>query len=282
MTSRRCGVLGSPIAHSLSPVLHRAAYAQAGLSWQYDAHEVREVELADFLDSLDESWRGLSLTMPLKRTVLPLADDLTARARSAGAANTLLLDGGRRLADNTDIPGAVAAVRERVSGEVRRATVLGGGATAASVLLALAELGCAEVALVVRDPTRAAETVAVVDRVDRAPKVSLARFEDLPADVGRADLVVSTVPAHAQTDDLLRRLERAPAVFEVRYDPWPTPLVAAARERGATVVGGLDLLVHQAAEQFCLMTGIARPPVEVMRAAGAQALSRRGTSPRRP
>ena len=111
---RRCGVLGDPIAHSLSPVLHRAAYDALGLDWSYDAHRVPSGGLAAFLGGLAEDWRGLSLTMPLKREALPLVDRLSDRARLAGAVNTLLIeDDGTRLGDNTDLPGAAAAIRER-------------------------------------------------------------------------------------------------------------------------------------------------------------------------
>jgi shikimate dehydrogenase len=137
----RCAVLGSPIAHSLSPALHRAAYAELGLDWTYDAVEVRSAELPAFLDGLGEEWRGLSLTMPLKRAVVGLVDSLDDWSRLSGVANTVVLGEGGRAGHNTDIPGAVGALGERVSAPLRSAVVLGGGATAASVLLALAELG---------------------------------------------------------------------------------------------------------------------------------------------
>jgi shikimate dehydrogenase len=156
---RRCAVLGSPITHSLSPVLHRAAYVELGLDWEYDAREVREDELPAFLEGLDESWRGLSLTMPLKRAVVPLLDDLTDRATQAQAANTVILDKGRRTGHNTDIPGAAAAILERTDAALPKAVIVGGGATAASVLLALADLGCTSVRVVVRDPSRVQETL---------------------------------------------------------------------------------------------------------------------------
>ena len=158
--TRRCAVLGSPVAHSLSPVLHRAAYRALGLSgWTYEAHDVDEAGLAAFLDALDDGWRGLSLTMPLKRTVLPLLDEVDEQAARASAANTVLLHGGRRSGHNTDVPGAVGALQERRQGPLRRAVVLGGGATAGSVVLALADLGCEDVTLMVRDPARAAGTM---------------------------------------------------------------------------------------------------------------------------
>ncbi len=262
MTRTRCGVLGSPIAHSLSPQLHRAAYAALGLDWEYDAHEVDAADLADFLDGLDGRWRGLSLTMPLKRAVLPHLDDVSDRAALAGAANTVVLDGARRVGDNTDIPGAAAALREHYAGPLRRATVVGGGATAASVSWALADLGCELVTLLVRDPDRAAGTVAVLGRHPRSPSVEV---RPLGAEVPGADVVVSTVPATAH-ESLLRLARQCAVLFDVVYDPWPTPLAVAAQASGAVVVSGHDLLVHQAALQVELMTGRA-VGVNVLRAA---------------
>ncbi len=169
----------------MSPALHRAAYAALGLDWAYDAHEVDEAGLADFLAGLDASWRGLSLTMPLKRAVLPLLDDLSETARRAGAANTVVLRDGRRSGHNTDVPGVSAALRERYDGPVDRAVVLGGGATAASALLGLADLGCRAVTLLVRDEARAAETVAAAARhpQDVAVDVRLLGAGVEPADV---------------------------------------------------------------------------------------------------
>lgn len=269
--SRRCGVLGDPIAHSLSPALHRAGYAELGLDWEYDAHQVGEAELPAFLAALDDGWRGLSLTMPLKRAILPLADDLTERAVLAGAANTLVLGERGSLADNTDAPGAAAALRERYDGPVRAATILGGGATAASTLLALADLGCRSFQLLVRDADRAAETLAVATRHPAAPSVEVAPIGQAAAE---GDVLVSTVPATAQSPDLVARCGGVPVVFDVLYDPWPTPLAAAALERRQTLVGGLDLLVHQAVLQFEAFT-CRQAPLAVMREAGEQALAGR-------
>ncbi len=266
-------MLGSPIGHSLSPVLHRAAYAELGLDWSYDAVEVTEERLAGFLDGLDDSWRGLSLTMPLKRAVVPLLDELSPPAEQAGAANTVVIEGGRRIGHNTDIPGAAAAIAERRTEPVRSATVLGGGATAASVLLALADQGCERASLVVREPARAAETVDVARAHPRAAVVDVLRLGVDP--VPPADLLVSTVPVAAQDDWVLSLVPEVDVVFDVLYDPWPTPLVTAARASGLPVVGGLDLLVHQAALQVTLMTGAEPAPLAVMRAAGEAALAHR-------
>jgi shikimate dehydrogenase len=175
---RRCAVLGSPIAHSLSPVLHRAGYDELGLlDCVYGAYEVTEDELAGFLAGLDQTWRGLSLTMPLKRAVVPLLDEMSERAAQAQAANTVVLEGGRRIGHNTDIPGAANALRERTGAPVHSAMVLGGGATAASVLLALADLGCTTAMLVVRDPKRAGETLDAVARHPAPPAVEVTTFD---------------------------------------------------------------------------------------------------------
>jgi shikimate dehydrogenase len=265
----RCAVLGDPIAHSLSPVLHRAGYAAAGLDWEYDAVRVPEDDFTGFVRGLDAGWRGLSLTMPLKRRALGLAGSVTARAALAGAANTLVLDGGAVvLADNTDLPGAAAAVRERYAGPVRTATVLGGGATAASTGLAMCELGATSVRLLVRVPQRAAEAAAAIAAHPSGPEVDVGSLDEVDV-VG--DVVVSTVPAAAQDADLVARCAGAPVVFEVVYDPWPTPLAAAAT---GILVSGLDLLVHQAVLQFELFTGLPGP-LEAMRAAGVEALAAR-------
>jgi shikimate dehydrogenase len=266
-------VLGSPIAHSLSPVLHRAAYAELGLDWEYDARQVREDELAAFLDGLDESWRGLSLTMPLKRAVVPLLDDLRGRAVQAQAANTVILEGGRRIGHNTDIPGAAAAIRGRTDAPLSTAVILGGGATAASTLLALADLGCTSVRVVVRDPSRVQETLEAAGRHPARPMVEVLTFREAEtlAEALRPDIVVSTVPAEAQVESALRVAATAPVVFDVVYDPWPTPLARLATDEGLLLVSGLDLLVHQAALQVALMTG-REAPLEAMRTAGVQAL----------
>jgi shikimate dehydrogenase len=257
----RCAVRGDPIAHSLSPALHRAGYAAVGLDWTYDAHRVAAGELSGFIQGLDASWRGLSLTMPLKREAMGLADAVAPVARVAGAANTLLLVDGSLHADNTDVPGAVAALRAAYDGPVTHATILGGGATAASTALAMVELGARSVTLLVRSPARAAETLAAIDRHPARPAVTVGSLDDDPV-VG--DVVVSSIPAEAQSEDLVDRCAAVPAVFEVLYDPWPTPLAASAGDR--VLVTGLDLLLHQAALQFEIFTGLAAP-VDAMRAA---------------
>jgi shikimate dehydrogenase len=266
----RCAVLGDPIAHSLSPALHRAGYAATGLDWTYDAERVAADRLPAFLAGLDDAWRGLSLTMPLKRTAMALAPRVSERAALAGAANTLVLARGEVvLADNTDLPGAVAAVRERYGGPVTAATVLGGGATAASTGLALCELGASAITLLVRSPDRAAEALGAIARHPSGPRVEVG---SLTGDAVRGEVVVSTIPAAAQDPGLVARCADVPVVFEALYDPWPTPLAVSATDR--VLVGGLDLLVHQAALQFAMFTGV-EAPLERMRRAGESALAQR-------
>jgi shikimate dehydrogenase len=252
-------------------VLHRAAYAELGLDWTYDAVEVDGPGLAGFLTGLDDRWRGLSLTMPLKRTVMPLLDEADPWARVSGGANTVVLEAGRLLGHNTDVPGAVQALTEAGARDLTHAVVLGAGATAASVLLALSEVGCQDAQLLARNPARAVETLAALDRHGRGPGIQVGLLTD---PLRPADVVVSTIPARAQAPALVAAAVSARVVFDVVYDPWPTPLAAAAKAAGCVVVGGLDLLVHQAALQVRLMTG-REAPVAAMRAAGERALAAR-------
>jgi len=270
--ARRCAVVGSPIAHSLSPALHRAAYAELGLDWTYDHVEVDSAGLEAFIDGLDPSWRGLSMTMPLKRTVVPLLDTSDDWVRLSGVSNTLVLDEGSRHGFNTDIPGAIAALEERLPAPVRTAVVLGGGATATSVLLALAEQGCERATVLVRDPARAEETVAVVSRHPRAPDLAVETLDGMEG--LDADLLVSTIPGEAQTAPVLAAVAQVPAVFEVVYDPWPTPLAQAVLADGRRLVAGLDLLAHQAVGQVLRMTGQS-VSVDLLREAGTRELERR-------
>ncbi|MYR64198.1 shikimate dehydrogenase [Streptomyces sp. SID625] len=273
-SSRRAAVLGSPIAHSLSPVLHRAAYAELGLAgWSYDRFEIDEAALPGFVGGLGPEWAGLSLTMPLKRAVIPLLDEISDTAASVEAVNTVVLtEDGRRTGDNTDIPGMVAALREHGIEQVDSATVLGAGATASSALAALARVCTGEVVAYVRSDARAAEMRGWGERLGVE-----VRTEDWSR-AGRAlaaPLVIATTPA-GTTDALATAVpERPAALFDVLYDPWPTPLAARWSMAGGAVVSGLDLLVHQAVLQVEQMTGRAPAPLEAMRRAGEKALTDR-------
>ncbi|MER5431587.1 shikimate dehydrogenase [Streptomyces sp. NPDC002588] len=270
----RAAVLGSPIAHSLSPVLHRAAYEALGLTgWTYDRFEVDEAALPAFVGGLGPEWAGLSLTMPLKRAVIPLLDEISETAAAVDAVNTLVFtEDGRRAGDNTDIPGMVAALREHGVEQVDSAAILGAGATASSALAALARVCTGEIVAYVRSEARAAEMRQWGERLGVAMRV--ADWSEA-ADALRFPLVVATTPARV-TDALAAAVPERPAtLFDVLYEPWPTELAARWSMFGGAVVSGLDLLVHQAVLQVEQMTGRSPAPLEAMRKAGEHALAAR-------
>ncbi|MBT2509110.1 shikimate dehydrogenase [Streptomyces sp. ISL-98] len=272
--ARRAAVLGSPIAHSLSPVLHRAAYEELGLTnWSYDRFEVDEAALPRFFEKVDASWAGLSLTMPLKRAVIPLLDEISDTAASVEAVNTVVVtEEGRRIGDNTDIPGMIAALRERGVEKVGSAAVLGAGATASSALAALSRLCTGPVTAYVRTAARGNEMRQWGERLGVDVRIADWAEAERAFD---APLVIATTPA-GTTDALAEAVpERPGTLFDVLYEPWPTALAAAWSAHGGSVVGGLDLLVHQAVLQVEQMTGCAAAPLAVMRGAGEQALAAR-------
>lgn len=285
VAAARCAVLGSPVAHSLSPRLHRAAYKALSLDWRYDAYEVDAAGLPGFVAGRAPEWVGLSLTMPLKEAALEVADDVEPLAARVGAANTLLL-GERRHAVNTDVGGLRTVLEAHALDAPRPVTVLGGGATARSALVALD--GCAaDVVVIARDPARVGDlgplalpypvrVVALAD--DAARHAALARplvidttppgaLDALAPEVrttaGGVVLGVggesgTAIGAEATAAGVATPSARD-AYIDVSYDPWPTPLAAAYRAVGREVVSGLEMLVQQAALQVEAMTGLAAP-----------------------
>jgi shikimate dehydrogenase len=243
--STRLAVLGSPIAHSLSPALHRAAYGVLGLDWRYDAIELAEGGLASFLNGLDASWRGLSLTMPFKREVLPLLDTASPMVRRVGVANTVLLRDGRLEGDNTDVAGIVAAFAEAGVDHLSHVQILGAGATAASVLVAARELGARTAQVLARDPARAAELTALA--ASEGVDLVIARLTDPGAHGAVPDAVISTLPGGAAGGlPIPDEVRRRSVLFDVAYDPWPSALATVWE---APVVSGLAMLLHQAIVQ---------------------------------
>ena len=257
-------VLGSPVAHSLSPVLHNAAYRALGLTdWSYGLHECREPELAGFVDGLGPEWAGLSCTMPLKRVTLDVADDVDELAAAVGAANTLVLT-GRRTAYNTDVVGIGTTLGPDIS--TGRAVVLGAGGTAQAALAALREAGVEDVTVLVRDLGRTDELRDTAERLAVAPRIvaALADPAAASAELEGSDVVISTLPPGGA--DPLVPPGAGAVVLDVVYAPWPTPFAAAALAAGAGVRSGLEMLLHQAVAQVELMTG--KPgPVAAMRTA---------------
>lgn len=273
---RRAAVLGSPIRHSLSPLLHEAAYQALGLhSWHYGKIECDEAGLPDLVDGLGPEWAGLSLTMPLKRIALAVADEVSPLAEAIGAANTLVFGpagpaGGGR-ADNTDVAGLVAALREAGLTRVEQAVILGAGGTAQAALAAVRELGHQEPIVLVRNLARAGELRETAERLGMRPAISETLFtEPLPA----ANLVISTLPGGAADPLSVTRWKPETVLLDVVYAPWPTPFAGSARDAGCPVVSGLSVLLYQAVAQVELMTG--RPgPVEAMRSALVEAVAAR-------
>ena len=283
----RAAVLGKPIAHSLSPALHRAAYRALGLTdWTYDLVECDEAGLADYVISRGPEWAGLSLTMPLKRTVLPLLDHVDQLAAATGGANTVVFRPEGRYGYNTDVQGIVDALTEAGCAGVGNigpgsVTILGAGATACSALAAVGEIGVPGADVVLRDPSRADGLLATAARLGL--RARLRPWEDLSGDdAPLPDLLISTAPAGAADlyAERMRLTAQAPrSVLDVVYHPWPTPLAQAAAAAGSVVVSGYAMLLHQAAAQVELMTG--KPaPLEAMREAGEQEIARRELSSR--
>jgi shikimate dehydrogenase len=268
MPAPHAGVLGRPIAHSLSPVLHRAAYTALGLNWTYDAIDCGVGELPGVL-SKRADWAGFSATMPLKHALLDVAAEVRATAEIVGAANTLLPGPKGWIADNTDVAGISGALAEH---DLRPSsvTVLGAGGTAQAVIVAVHDLGLDECAVLVRDASRTAQTREAAGRA--AVALDVGSLDSGTAAL-QADLVISTLPGGAADPIALRRWSSGQAVLDVVYSPWPTKLAASAAAAGATVVSGALMLLHQAAAQVELMTG--QPaPVDAMRAALGAAMVR--------
>lgn len=274
----RAAVLGSPVAHSLSPILHTAAYAAMGLvEWSYGRHECDEKGLAPFLSGLDDDWAGLSLTMPLKRRAMELAARVSDLSTRVGGANTMVRDGDGWSAHNTDVEGIAVALSEAGVTAPRDTVVLGAGATAASALAALRELGeVGTVTVLARSTARTAEVVAAAERlgvpIEVAPLAEVERHLD-------TDLVMSTLPSGATDAHTGSLAESRADLFDVVYAPWPTKAAEAVTVRGGRVVGGFPMLLHQAVAQVRLMTGTVDVPVAAMRAAGETELKRRAALP---
>ena len=254
---RRLAVLGSPIAHSLSPVLHAAAYRVLGLDLEYDRVEVAEGELAGFVGSLDDSWRGLSLTMPLKREVLPLLDTVSPLAATLGVANTVVRDADGRLhGHNTDVEGIVRSVERRHDARPESAVLLGGGATAASAMHAAWQLGARSFSVHLRNPMKAGELTSLAGEL--GGDVMVAPLSELP-ELGPLDFVVSTLPGGAADDLPLRPRSAESVLFDVAYEPRPTHVASRWAAEGGVVISGLDMLVEQAIGQVRLFVGGGAP-----------------------
>jgi shikimate dehydrogenase len=258
----RAAVLGRPVSHSLSPLLHRAAYAALGLTdWTYDALDIGAEDLRVLLAGLGEEWRGFSVTMPCKQAAVDVADLVEPLPRLLHAANTLIRTEAGWRAENTDVTGIGMALQLAGVDGVGSAVIVGAGGTAAAAAVALSSRAAEHVEVAVREPSRAADVVRVLDVLGVPTTVT--RLSETTLD---APLVVSTVPIDAQPELLALPWRPQHTVLDVLYSPWPTPLAERVTTVGGTVVGGLDVLFWQATVQVELMTG--KPaPIAAMRSA---------------
>jgi shikimate dehydrogenase len=267
--TRQLAVLGFPAGHALSPVLHRAAYAALGLDWTYQAIDCAPSHLAGFLAGLDDSWAGLSLTMPLKRAAVPLLDDVSAAVTATGTANTVTVHSGLLRGDNTDIHGMSRALLDAGVTRAGSACVLGAGATAATALSVLHALGCRETTVIARDMTRTRELAQAAERIGIS--VRLRPWTQATHHLD-AELVISALPPGAADPLAPHWPATGNTLLDVAYRPCPTPLARAARRAGSTTISGLTMLVHQAGRQVELQTGLTPAPLDAIRTAADDAL----------
>lgn len=261
----RAAVVGHPIGHSRSPVLHRTAYTLLGVEVAYEAIDAPLGTEAELVRRLREEpgWVGLSCTMPMKQPLLPFLDSRSERVDALGALNTVVVersagDEVRLRGENTDVDGLRWALHHASPAPLadRRLLVLGAGGTAAASLAMAAELGMAGVSVAARSPERAAELREVADRLDvQLDVIPLTSMTGL----GGFGAVISALPPRA-ADSLAADVAAlaAPGVplLDVAYDPWPSRIGAAWEGAGGRLVHGLSMLVHQAIEQVGLFTGL--------------------------
>jgi shikimate dehydrogenase len=276
-TVARAAVLGAPVEHSLSPVLHAAAYAELGVAVRYTAIHCDAAGLPAMLDRLrtEPGWAGASLTMPLKTVVLDLIDEVDPTAAAIGAVNTVVVGEGGRLAGyNTDVVGIGVALRRVMRGaRPSRPLVLGAGGTARAAIAAVAAAGCPHVAVVARRPAAVAELALMGERL--GVEVTALPWELLTTGLPTGpDLVIATTPAGATDTLAARQWPASCQLVELLYHPWPTALAAAAYRAGARVAGGLEILAAQAVGQVEHFTG-RTVPAAVLLAAGQAAIEKR-------
>ena len=272
----RAAVLGSPIEHSLSPVLHNAGYEAAGLArWDYTRFETSAEGLPELVGASDPEFVGFSVTMPGKFAALRFADTVSDRAQLIGSANTLVRRADGWYADNTDTEGVHGALAELLGDDpAAHALLIGAGGTARPALWALAERGVKKVTVLNRSD-RSAELLPLAQNLGL--ELSFVSFDgDLSALARSVDVIVSTVPA-AAVEDYVFDLAHAP-VLDVIYDPWPTPLTTCAAANGYKTVGGHVMLAHQAFSQFEQFTGVAAPREDMLKALNQELQKRSQTT----
>ncbi len=267
MKARKAGGLGFPVEHSRSPQLHLAAYRALGLDdWTYDRIACTADELPSVVSGFGPEWVGVSVTMPGKFAALRFADERTERAQLVGSANTLVRTESGWRADNTDVDGVAGALDHRR--DLRRAIVLGSGATAPAAVVALAGLGVTDITVAARNQHRAARLLELgatlgarthfADLADTNLADTNLIDTSLVGQIERAEVLVSTIPSEAAAL-YASSFAVVPVLLDAIYDPWPTPLAQAVANAGGQVVGGLQMLLHQAYSQVEQFTGRPAP-----------------------
>lgn len=243
---------GSPIRHSLSPALHNAAYKELGLDAHYDLREVSAEQLASTLAGVPPEHRGISLTMPLKETVLSLVGDHRGLVDELGAANTVVRTPDGWSLWNTDPAGVTGALSEASLVDIDTVTLLGAGATARSILCALPGFGVSAVTIFSRDRDRARQSLDYAQ--SKGLSVAWAPLEQVGG-AGACDLVVSCLPHGVSVaEGILQDLVGSAALFDVSYNPWPSALATLWQGSDHPVVSGLSMLLHQAVAQIRIFT----------------------------
>ncbi|MBH0024092.1 shikimate dehydrogenase [Salinibacterium sp. SWN248] len=243
----KLAVLGSPITHSLSPTIHRAAYETLGFDWEYDAVELTGESLPAFLGALDRRWRGLSLTMPLKRDVVPLLDWADPLVELVGGANTVVVSEGRLRGYNTDVEGAMRSFLDAGLSNLDSVWILGAGATAASLLVASIRMGAQSIEIFARTPSKAEPLKKLGESLGAT--VTLRQWQEAATATTTPDVIITTVPGGAMDLRFAEAVRTTSVLFDVAYDPWPSDIATSWFEADGTVISGHDLLINQAIAQ---------------------------------
>jgi shikimate dehydrogenase len=262
----KLAVLGSPIAHSLSPAIHRAAYATLGFDWDYYAVELSGESLPAFVSELDGRWRGLSLTMPLKRDVVPLLDWADPLVELVGGANTVVVTDHGLRGYNTDVEGAMRSFLDAGLSSLESVWILGSGATAASLLVASIRLGATRIEIFARTPAKAEAVKELGESL--GAHVAIRLWGESPSSPELPSAIITTVPGGALDLEFDERVRRSVALFDVAYDPWPSAVAKSWMAVGGTVISGHDLLVNQAIAQVRIFAS-GTPEVPLAHEAGA-------------
>jgi shikimate dehydrogenase len=263
MSQKYAAVAGSPIEHSLSPVIHKAGYEALKMDWDYKKFELNVSSFPDFIKNRDPNLNGMSLTMPLKEVAIEEADVVTELAKKVNSANTLLFKDGKVFAGNTDIYGIVTALQTNKQLDISNPSIIGSGATARSAVAALHQLGAQKVILCARNEQSLSELKNVANNFGL--DVSEVQWSEIYKALA-ATTVISSLPSGAMDSFAAMGPEIPGSLLDVAYSPWPSKIALEWILRRGFVVSGLEMLLHQAARQFELMTG-KEAPLKQMREA---------------